>query len=409
MIETAIGVEEYQRRRERVLRTLRGGIGLVLAGEGGAQLHGSWRPDGHFAYLTGILREPGAAVLFDGRNPDPGRRCVLFLKPRDPELETWDGLREPLGAPLREATGFARVMRTPALATLLMQAARRSKRLVCLHPPVSTRAAIPGDLQEFRKVQERLTGVAIEDRTDLINTMRAVKSRAEVRQIRRAIEATAAGFDAALEVLAPGVVEREVQNALESTFIACGAEGPAYNTIVGAGVNSTVLHYNANDRTIEDGDLVCIDAGAQVGGYCADVTRTYPASGRFTKRQREVYKVVLHALKAAIRAARPGVRFHELDEAARGVIEKAGLGDFFLHGIGHHLGIEVHDASPDAPLKPGAVITIEPGVYLRDEKIGVRIEDDILITPKGHSVLTRDIAREPDEIEAQMRSIRRRR
>ncbi len=409
MIDTPIAVEEYQKRRDRVLRALRGGVGLVLAGEGGPQLHGTWRPDAHFAYLTGILHEPGAAVLFDGRNPDPSRRCVLFLKPRDPEMETWDGLREPLGSPLREATGFARVMRTPALATLLMQAARRTKRLVCLHPPASTRAPVPADLQEFRKVQERLAGVAVDDQTDLLNAMRAVKSRAEVAQIRRAIGATRAGFDAALATLAPGVSERDVQNALESTFIAHGAEGPAYNTIVGAGVNSTVLHYNANDRMIVDGDLVCIDAGARVGGYCADVTRTYPASGRFTKRQREVYEVVLRALKAATRAARPGVRFHELDEAARGVIERAGLGDFFLHGIGHHLGIEVHDASPDAPLEPGAVITIEPGVYLREEKIGVRIEDDILITPKGHSVLTRDIAREPDEIEAQMRSARRRR
>jgi Xaa-Pro aminopeptidase len=158
----------------------------------------------------------------------------------------------------------------------------------------------------------------------------------------------------------------------------------------------------ANTGTVRDGDLIVIDAGARVGGYAADVTRTLPASGRFTADQREVYTVVLRALEAGIRAARAGVKMSDVDAAARRIIDKAGYADAFIHGIGHQLGIEVHDVTPDGPLKPGMVVTIEPGVYLPEQSMGIRIEDDILITRRGPENLTAAIPRTIEGIEAAM-------
>jgi Xaa-Pro aminopeptidase len=178
----------------------------------------------------------------------------------------------------------------------------------------------------------------------------------------------------------------------------------AYNSIVGSGMNGTVLHYMDNNATAADGDLLVIDAGAIHAGYAADVTRTVPVNGRFTPEQREAYELVLRAQAAAIKAARPGARLSDVDDAARAVIDKAGHGDAFIHGTGHPLGIEVHDVSPDGPLRAGMIMTVEPGVYFPDRKMGVRIEDDILITPSGPKNLTAMIPKTVAEVEAAMKS-----
>jgi Xaa-Pro aminopeptidase len=163
-----------------------------------------------------------------------------------------------------------------------------------------------------------------------------------------------------------------------------------------------VLHYHANDQVLQSGELVVLDSGAKHAGYSADVTRTLPVSGKFTPRQRELYDIVLRAQAAAIAAIKPGVTLAQVDAAGRKVITDAGLGDAFIHGMGHHLGLETHDASPDAPLEVGAVITVEPGVYLPKESIGIRIEDDVAITESGHEVLTPGIPRTADEVERAM-------
>jgi Xaa-Pro aminopeptidase len=232
--------------------------------------------------------------------------------------------------------------------------------------------------------------------------MRAVKSEAELGVMRKAASATAAGFAAAARAIRPGMNERDVQKALEAGFESGGGTGTGYRSIVGAGLNSTVLHYHANDQKLEHGELVLIDAAARVGGYTADVTRTFPVAGRLSPEQREVYGVVLRAMEAAIAAARPGAWMWEVDAAARAVIEKAGYGDAYMHGIGHQLGIEVHDATPEGPLAEGMVVTIEPGVYLKDRKVGIRIEDDILVRASGPVNLTAAIARDVEGVEAMM-------
>lgn len=396
-------LSEYATRRQKVFKALDGAVGLVLAGEGSPPLLGKWRPDFNFYYLTGISTESGAAVLFDPTADDPKRRCVLFLRPLNSELERWDGYRHQISQALKDETGFETVMRTSALPRALTTAARRCKRLACLHPFAVYPELVSPDLELFRKVSERMPEVRIEDQTNLLPSMRAVKSSAELSLMRKAVVATEAGYEAVVKMIRPGVTETEIAHTLEEGYRSGGATGLAYNHIVGAGINGTVLHYMQNTAKVEAGDLIVIDSAAEYAQYAADVTRTYPVGGRFTSDQREVYEVVLEAQLAAIKAARVGVKMTEVDAAARKVIEKAGYGDTFIHGIGHQLGIEVHDVTPDGPLKAGMIVTIEPGIYLPDRKFGVRIEDDILITPRGNENMTQRIPKTVKEVEAAMK------
>jgi Xaa-Pro aminopeptidase len=399
MVQPEIPRSEYARRRRRLLRLLRGAAGLVLAGKAAGD---AFQAHAHFRYLAGVEGEAEAALLLDPTHPVPMRREILFLRALDPEADRWDGYRETIAEPLRAATGFKSIFRLGHLGRFLLDAARRARTVACLHPLASHEQPVSADLAIFRKLQERVPGLTIADRSDLVPALRAVKSGAEIGVMERAARITAAGFAAVLRELRPGMNEFDVQTLIEHAYRSHGARGPAFPTIVGAGRNATVLHYRANDRAIEAGDLVCLDSGAAFGGYGADVTRTLPASGRFTPRQREVYDVVLAAQEAAIAALRPGARLTDADRVARAVITKAGLGDAFIHGIGHHLGLETHDADPNQPLRERAVVTVEPGVYLPAEAIGIRIEDDVVVSRDGARVLTSAIPKSVAAIEAAM-------
>ena len=399
-----ITIDEYRDRRERLLKMLKGSAAVVFAGDGSPPLVGRWQPHRHFVYLTGIDDEPNAAVLFDPTAEDPRKRVVLFLRPMNIEMEKWDGYRREIGPELKESTGFQTIMRAGALPAAITAAARRGKRLACLHPFAVYPAAVSPDLAAFQQVTQRMPGVSLEDQTMLLPGLRAVKSPAELKLMRRAIAATVAGFNGVLRgVIKPGVHERQIADALEFEYRRNGAETLAYNTIVGSGLNGTVLHYMDNDQPVQGGDLIVIDSGASCRGYAADITRTFPADGRYTDDQRQVYDVVLAAQLAGIKAVRPGNKMSDVDAAARAVIDKAGLGHAFIHNIGHQLGLEVHDVTPDGPLKPGMVVTIEPGVYLPDRKLGVRIEDDILVTANGNQNLTIAVPKTADDVEAAMR------
>ncbi len=400
---SSIPLSEYVARREAVLKALGDSVALVCAGEGGAHLRGVWEPSMDFYYLTGLKTEAGASVLFDPKNPDPTRRCVLFLRPMNPELEQWDGFRDPIGTELRTRTGFQIVQRTTHLPRAITAAARRQKKLTCLHPFAVYEAPVGDDLRTYRKLQERILGLAVEDKTNLLPSMRAVKSDNELALMRRAVDATAAAYALAVKAIKPGVSERTIHQILEQSYSLHGCHRSAYNPIVGAGKNAAVLHYNDNNRVMEDGDLLLIDSAAEFEHYCADVTRTYPISGKFTKDQRDVYELVLKAQEAAIKLCRPGVWMWEVDAAVKAVFDKAGMVDYYPHGIGHQLGLEVHDSTPDGPLVEGMVVTIEPGIYIADRKIGVRIEDDILIGRKGPENLTHMIPKSAKDVEAAMR------
>jgi Xaa-Pro aminopeptidase len=401
MTAPTIAVAEFATRREHVLAALKDAVGLVFAGDASADLHSEWRPHPHFEYLTGIVDEPGAVLLLDPKSPVQSRRVILFLKPLNPELEKWDGFRETICQKLRDRYGTATIMRTNAMARWVTDSIRRARKVACLHPFAAYNAPVSPDLDLFRNAATRMPGLAIEDRTHVIAEMRARKSQAEQDVLRHAAAISAKGYEAVVRVIRPGITEFDVQETLEHAYRTHGARGPAYRTIAGTGFNATVLHYHHNSQPLQDGELIVIDSAAGYMGYSADVTRTYPVNGRFTARQREIYDLVLKAEVAGIAAAKTGATFGDVDKAARDIITKAGYGDYFIHGIGHHIGLETHDITPDGPLPEGAIITVEPGIYLPEERLGVRIEDDVLIGRKP-IVLTSMIPKTADEIERLM-------
>jgi len=295
-------------------------------------------------------------------------------------------------------------MRTPSLPMLLKDVASRITQFATLMPAASVGEPISSDLSMWNEVISRTPNCQIADCTHVIPLLRSVKSRLEIKAIQDAVAMTANGFAAAFKFVAPGVNEFKVQATLEHGYAMAGGRGSAFPPIVGSGLQSTVLHYKENNQDLVDGDVVCIDSGAFYAGYGADISRTIPVSGTYSKRQKEIYEIVLAAEEAAIHAVKPGITLSELDAVARKIITKAGFGDYFIHSIGHHLGLETHDnCGPIAPLKSGAVITIEPGIYLPDEAIGIRIEDDILVTASGRKNLSKAIPKTVAEIEKAMR------
>ena len=247
------------------------------------------------------------------------------------------------------------------------------------------------------------------DVSDLVARMRRKKSKQEIEELFKAISITGDAHDSAAQIIKTGKVEQEIQAFIEYVFTAAGGSA-AFASIVASGKNSTVLHYMENTKKIDDGDLVVVDIGAAYNYYCADITRTYPASGTFTKRQREIYNLVLDTQKYIADLAKPGYWLsnkerpdESLHHLAKKFLDEKGYGQYFIHGIGHFLGLDVHDVGDyTQPLQPGDVITIEPGIYIPEESLGVRIEDDYWIIEDGNICLSEDIPKHPDDIEAMM-------
>ena len=244
-----------------------------------------------------------------------------------------------------------------------------------------------------------------------LGAMRQIKSPGEIALLTKAIDLSVDAQLAAMRMVRPGLYEYQVAARMVEIHSNGGCETEAYAPIVGTGLHSTILHFNELDGLIQDGDVVLMDVGGQYSGYTADITRTIPANGHFTPRQREIYEVVLGAQNAVLAAMKPGMTLgrgsNSLFKIAYDYINTHGadregrsLGRYFIHGLGHHIGLEVHDAGdPNRPLEPGMVVTDEPGIYIPEEKIGVRIEDDVLITPTGYKLLTARLPRTVDEIE----------
>jgi Xaa-Pro aminopeptidase len=263
----------------------------------------------------------------------------------------------------------------------------------------------------IRDLALRGYGLAVQDLLPVLGGLRQVKDADEIRRLTRAVEITALGHVAAMKAARPGVYEYEIEAAAEYTFRKLGAERLGYPSIVGSGVNSTVLHYDENRRRTEAGDLVVMDMGAEFGYYTADVTRTIPVSGKFTPRQRAIYELVLGAQQAAMDAIRPGVTLRDLDQVARQYLAAhsgdlcgaGGCARYFIHGLSHWIGMDVHDVAGRGPLAPGMAFTIEPGIYLPEEGLGVRIEDDFLMTDTGYLHLSKGAPRAVDEIERLLR------
>ena len=388
----------YQARREALMKEMGEGVAVVY--NEGEEDGDGYRPNSDFFYLTGVT-EAGAVLVLAPKERQ--YREFLLLPTRDTEAERWTGERDPIGAALRKKYGFEKIFRTGRLNSLVLDLARRSPVLWQLSTGAGGGDKRPPDLELYGKISAKLTGVATKPMTLAVSRMRSRHSAAEIAVMQRAVRISEAGFRSAVDLIRPGAFEGAVEAAAEQVWKSRGARRPAYASIVGSGPNSTILHYPRSERVMQDGELVLMDMSAEYAHYASDITRTFPVNGKFTPAQRKIYDLVLKAQQAALALLKPGAYYEDLDAAARKVIEEAGYGDYFIHGLGHFVGLDVHDAGAYAePLTTGMVITLEPGIYLPDQNLGVRIEDDLLITETSAKYLSDGLPRTADEIEKWM-------
>jgi len=427
--------DEFKQRRNRLMRRLGKDSAAVFVSGSETLRNGDvdypFRQDSTFFYLTGFEEPSTVAVI----RPGSDKPYTLIVRPHDPQMAVWvgpragvDGAVERHGAdqafPIEELEDRLRELldgvttvwfslggttRTESLITALV-AARRA---------MSQRGATPIE--------------AIRDPEPLVDEMRLLKTPSEVRSLQRAIDVTGKGLEVAMRATRPGMHEYEVQAVLEETYRSEGAVRDGFPTIAASGPHSCTLHYTTNRRQLQDGDLMLLDTGAEWDYYSADVTRTFPANGRFTSAQRDVYDIVLEAQRKGIERAKPGLSFHDAHEAAvrtiveglidlkvlkgdvNSLIEKDAYRHVYMHSTSHWLGLDVHDAGryrdggKSVPLRPGMVLTVEPGLYFapgtkgvpkRLQGIGIRIEDDILITKNGNRNLSGKIPSDPEALEA---------
>ena len=392
-----------------------------------------YRQDSDFLYLTGFEEPESIAVIA----PAHEHKYTLFVRPRDPEQEVWIGKRagvegatSDLGAdeafPIAEFNEklhdildgasilYYRLGVNPDLDEMIIRkiAAMRALNRKPIHPPQT-----------------------IVDPATIVHEMRVLKSDEEIELMQRAADIAAEAHIEAMKAVRPGMKEYEVEAMIEHFFRRHGASGPSYTSIIGGGANATVLHYIENSGELRDGELLLIDAGAEYKGYASDITRTFPINGKYSKAQREIYDLVLATQMSCVEMVRPGVthdeiKAHSVEMLTEGMvrlgllqgkteelIKEEKYKQFYMHGLGHMLGIDVHDVGQyyfdkkSRALEPGVVMTVEPGLYVAPDTkdipeqylgIGVRIEDDVLCTNNGPRVLTSKVPKQPEEIEALM-------
>ncbi len=428
---------EFHRRRKELMRTMGAGSIAILPAAPMRHRNGDveyiYRPDSDFYYLTGFPEPEAVAVLIPGR--DAGQ-YVLFVRERDREREIWLGKRAgPAGAARQyEADDAFPIGDIDEILPGLLEGRMRVFYTMGLNLEFDQR--VIGWLNAL-KAQARSGLSPPQEFVALdhaLHDMRLFKSRAELNLMRRSGDIAAGAHLRAMRFCEPGRMEFEVMAELLHEFHSHGAD-ISYPPIVGGGANSCVLHYNANDARLRDGDMLLVDAGCEYGYYASDITRTYPINGRFTREQRAIYDIVLEAQEAAIAAVKPGNHWNEPHDAAvraitqglrrigllRGsvasLIRSGAYKKFFMHRTGHWLGMDVHDVGDYKVseewrvFEPGMVLTVEPGIYIpggtrsvskRFRNIGVRIEDDVVVTRSGCEVLTSAAPKDPDEIEELM-------
>jgi Xaa-Pro aminopeptidase len=433
--------QSYRTRREALLRTMReqsgGGVALVPTAPEATRNRDSlypYRHDSYFYYLSGFPEPEAVVALVAG--PD-GDRQVLFCRDKNEEREIWDGFRFGPDA-ARERFGFDEAHSIGELAQRLPDLAADRPALYTplgLFPHWDRQVS---DLMNAVRARER-TGVAAPDAVvdvrNALDAMRLVKDAHELALMRRACAISAAAHRRAMASARPGQYEYEVEAELMHEFLRGGAQAVAYSSIVASGPNACVLHYRDNNRQLQDGELLLIDAGCEYQGYASDITRTFPVGGRFSAEQRAVYELVLAAQLACLDAVRPGAEFHDYHKVAERVLaqgfidlrliegpldaalESGRYKQFYMHRAGHWLGMDVHDAGlyqvkgESQRLVPGMVLTVEPGAYIRPAanvperfwNIGVRIEDDVAVTADGIENLTAAAPKTVADVEAACR------
>ena len=392
----------YRDRRERVMRELEGCVAVLAARGEMSGVTETYRQDGNFLWLTGINEGEAWLLLAPRAKYD---RSVLFLRPRDPEHERWTGPREPLSPALLERFGVDRVLRGRPDRSAV--GAAMGTDCVAVIAPVDDVKDERPDAVLSRQLAGAL-GLKVVYKRDLLARLRAAHEPQEMTLMEKAVDITRLGHEAAARATVAGVTERDVQTKIEYAFFSNGATGLSYASIVGSGPNGAVLHWDRNDRPLRAGDLVVIDAAAEYGRYASDITRTYPVSGKFTDEQAKVYRAVYQAQEDIFTAIKPGVSMADLQKVAEASLKRAGYLEAFIHGFGHFVGLDVHDAGRyDLPLPVGAIFTVEPGVYLPERGFGVRIEDEVMVTETGFRHLSSRIPRKLEDVEAWVAAARR--
>ena len=417
---------DYRARRQALAERAKDGVVVLFASteaEGPNALYG-FRQDDNFFYLTG-WKEPGAALLIAPAGavspvaPLHAYVEILFLPARNSTQERWTGPKlGPENGDAPRLTGFDRVEPLDKLRDELARILPKPRATVYSDlPGYGETSPAPGALDWLRRGNAFPNYIAFLAVKPALAELRLKKDAGELELIRKATDASIAAHLAAMHAMKPGMTEREISAVMQYEFIRRGCERPAYAPIVGAGLNSTVLHYSEDSGPIANGDVVVMDVAGEYSMYASDITRTLPANGKFTARQRELYDIVLGAQQAAIAAFQAGkstigrsssdslykvaydyINTHGKDRAGRP------LGPYFIHGLSHYVGLNVHDVGDGgAPLGPGAVFTIEPGIYLPEEKLGVRIEDIFYVDSDGKlDNLSGKLPRTAEDVEKEM-------
>ncbi len=417
---------DYRARRMALAQKMNGGVAILFAGteaEGPNAVYG-FRQDNNFYYLSGWA-EPGAALVIasevtakENVTPRPYTE-ILFLPVHNVAQEKWTGPK--LGADNPQApaiTGFDQVDNLDHMPAALARLLGNGTASIYVDVSQDGEPSPSASAMDWlRRTNTFPLRTSTHDVKPLLAQLRVMKDDGEIARIRHATDASIAAHMAALQMLKPGLNEHDIDARMQYEFMKAGCERPAYAPIVGAGANSTVLHYSADDAPIEAGDVVVMDVAGEYAMYASDITRTAPASGKFTDRQREIYNIVLGAQQATMAAFKQGKsklsgrESDSLFKVAYDYINSHGkdlrgqpLGQYFIHGLGHYVGLEVHDVGDiNAPIPRRAVFTIEPGIYIPEEKIGVRIEDIVWVSPEGKLVnLTAALPHSAEEIEDAM-------
>ena len=429
-----------QNRKAFIEKMGHGGVAIFASSPPAKWNHDTeylYRPDPNFYYLTGFEEPESICVIA----PDhPKHQYILFVRPKDRQAEIWNGKRVGVkGA--RRGYGADKAYSIEKFSEKIgkyLQGAERLYYTLGSNQDVDTEILARFTQAVRSRIRSGKGFDTLVDPSPILSELRLIKNETEQQRLRLATEITVAGHVAAMKAIRPGLYEYELEALVDSTFRMNGANGPAFPTIVASGGNATTLHYTTNDCRIEDNTLVLIDAGAEYERYSGDVTRTFPANGTFTKAQREIYQLVLEAHYAIIDCIRPGVSIDEphrksielltesmlslglLKGKTKKLIEEEKYRQFYMYRVGHMLGLDVHDvncvreANGDfKTFQPGMVMTIEPGLYVAEDTkdvpsaylgIGVRIEDDILVTETGCEVLTSGVPKEIEEVEALVNS-----
>lgn len=426
--------QAFAARRKVFLDAMEDGIAILPNAPSATRNHDvefKYRPDSDFYYLTGF-QEPHSLAAFVKKGRET--RFVLFVQPRDKAQEIWTGRRAGVEGARRDfgADQAFEIGKLPEELPKLLRTTGRIYYKIGKDRDLDSR--LPQWLEWLRSQVRAGVHAPTEvlDPTAILHEMRLIKSQEEIAWIREAVMVTTEAHHQAMVEAKPGCGEHEIEALLDYTFRRRGAIGPAYPSIVASGPNATILHYVQNNRTMQKDDLLLVDAGSEYEYYASDVTRTYPISGRFTKAQEAVYRVVLDVQMQCMAMVRPGIKFHDIhDRAVRALtkgmvelgllkgkvdhlIESKAHQRFYMHRTGHWLGMDVHDCGryylngKSRPLEAGMILTVEPGIYVEENArgiakefhgIGVRIEDDVLVTKTGHEVLTKGIAKTVKEIE----------